>query len=73
MEVADLLGIDRRRSWRYPKTGEGVEELLVEIIRRAATGGRDRAKARAGVRLHLRPLPRRGGLRARAEGMVRKA
>ncbi len=49
------------------KTGEGVEEVLEELVaaRPAAGGDPDARAARADLRLRVRPVPRRGRLHPR--------
>ena len=67
-EVAELVGDDPAHVLRISaKTGAGVEDVLDAIVERIpAPGGRSgRAGARARLRLGVRPVPRRGRVRAR--------
>ena len=67
-ELAHIIGCDADDVLRVSaKTGEGVEELLDEIVATvpAPTGRRRRAAARPDLRLGLRHLPRRHHLRPR--------
>ena len=66
-QVADLLGGDPSEALRISaKTGEGVGEVLEAIVERIPPpGGRGRgAPASPDLRLGVRPVPRRGRLRA---------
>ena len=67
-EIADLIGEDPNEVKRISaKTGEGVDELLEEIVRRVPPphGDPDAPAARADLRLRVRPVPRRDRLHPR--------
>ena len=67
-EIGELLGDDPASVIRdLGEDREGVDELLEAIVAaRPAAGGRPRrAAARADLRLRVRPVPRRGGVRPR--------
>ena len=66
-EISELIGDDADGVIKISaKTGEGVTELLEAIVNRVEPPERRhrRAGARADLRLRVRPVPRRGGLRA---------
>ena len=65
-ELAHIIGCDPADVLRVSaKTGEGVGELLDEIVRAGAAAGRRRGRAgpRDDLRLRVRRLPRRRHLR----------
>ena len=67
-EVSELLGEPADTIRRISgKTGEGVEDVLEELIQKVPppVGRPRRAAARADLRLRVRPVPRRGGLHPR--------
>ena len=67
-EIAHIIGCEPDDVLRVSgKTGEGVPELLDEVVRQvpAADGRRRRPGAGDDLRLGLRHLPRRGHLRPR--------
>ena len=67
-EIADLIGDDPEHVLRISaKTGPGVEDVLDAIVERVPppSGDLGRARARADLRLVLRPVPRRRRVRAR--------
>ena len=67
-EVSELLGEPADAIRRISgKTGEGVEDVLEELVAEGpAAGGRPRRPAaRADLRLRVRPVPRRRGLHPR--------
>ena len=67
-EVSELLGEPADTIRRISgKTGEGVEDVLEELVAEGAAAGRRprRPAARADLRLRVRPVPRRGRLHPR--------
>ena len=75
-EVADLLGGDPAEVVRISaKTGQNVGDVLDAIVERVPPPGRRPfgACARARLRLGVRPVPRRAGVRSRRRRIVHAA